>query len=51
MVSVTMSSSGTSCDTFAVWLFPAVLRVGLELVAAVTQKLNGAVVLETASGA
>ena len=51
MVSVTMSSSGISCGTFVVLLFPAVLRVGLELVAAVTQKFNGAVALETASGA
>ena len=46
-----MSSSGTSCGTFAGRLFPAMLRVGLELVAAVTQKVGGTVVLETASGA
>lgn len=54
MVSITMSSSGTvcpSCGTVAVWLSPAVLKVGLELGAAVTQKLHGMTALETASGA
>ena len=49
-----MSSSGTvspSCGRVGVWLFPAVLKVGLELGAPVTQKVHGTKALEAARGA
>ena len=54
MVSITMSSSGTaspSCGRVGVWLFPAVLKVGLELGTPVTQKVHGMTALEAAKGA